>query len=126
MAKTEDCKSRRSDQTAGRSCANISALLLHPVDERAVRPSSRCLRHARRLDTVRAENVKHCLPLGAQIISNNETVASPPHRLGAHDRAAPFLSQRAQPIEAVPELRAQRVVGIILKALVLPEPIEVC
>jgi hypothetical protein len=46
----------------------------------------------------RTENVEHGL---ARLRSNNPQMimprASPPHRLGAHDRVAPFMSQRAQP-----------------------------
>src|SRR5262249_39169134 len=106
------------------SCAKISALILRRVDERAIRAQSRRLRHARRLDAVGAENVKDRFLLGDQIIRDNAPVASPPHRLGAHDRAAPFLSQPAQPVEAVPEGRRERVVGIIVKALILPERVE--
>jgi len=42
-------------------------------------------------------------------------MASPPHRLGAHDRVTPpFMSQRAQPSETAMERMAQRVVGLIV------------
>jgi hypothetical protein len=36
-------------------------------------------------------------------------MASPPHRLGAHDRVAPFMFQRAQPSETAMERMAQRI-----------------
>ena len=54
----------------------------------------------------------------ARLRSNNPQMimprASPPHRLGAHDRVAPFMSQRAQPSETAKERMAQRVVGLIV------------
>ena len=63
----------------------------------------------------RADNVEHGL---ARLRSNNPQMimpmASPPHRLGAHDRVAPFMSQRAQPSETAKERMAQRVVGLIV------------
>ena len=52
----------------------------------------------------RADNVEHGL---ARLRSNNPQMimpmASPPHRLGAHDRVTPFMSQRAQPSETAKE-----------------------
>src|SRR5262249_785346 len=39
--------------------------------------------------------------------------------------AAPFMSQRAQPREPAMERWGQRVVGIVVKALVLPERVHV-
>src|SRR5215813_2241522 len=59
----------------------------------------------------RADNVEHGL---ARLRSNNPQMASPPHRLGAPDRVAPFMFQRAQPSETAMERMAQRVVGLIV------------
>jgi len=58
----------------------------------------------------RADNVEHGL---ARLRSNNPQMimpmASPPHRLGAHDRVAPFMFQRAEPSETAMERMAQRI-----------------
>src|SRR5262249_36242571 len=94
------------------------------VDDRTIRADLSCLSHASRLDAIRTENVKYRLTRCQQIIRNDAAMASPPHRLGAHDRAAPFVSQGAQPDEARFEGRAQRIIGVIMKAFVLPERVE--
>src|SRR5262249_43492207 len=79
----------------------------------------------RRLDAILAENVEHGLASGDQIVRNDAPVTSPPYRFCAHDCAAPFMSQRAQPRESAMERLAQRVVGIVVEALVLPERVHV-
>src|SRR6516162_10662889 len=62
----------------------------------------------------RGDNVEHGL---ARLRSNNPQMimpmASPPHRLGAHDRVAPFMFQRAQPNETAMERMAQRIQPIL-------------
>src|SRR5262245_4939133 len=54
----------------------------------------------------------------SRLRSNNPQMimpmATPPHRIGADDRVAPFMSQRAQPSETAMERMAQRVVGSIV------------
>src|SRR5262249_42674878 len=95
------------------------------ISQRTVRPRFCCIGHPRRLDAILAENVEHGLAGGDQIVRNDAPVTSPPHRLRAHDRAAPFMPERAQPREPTMERWGQRVVGIVVKALVLPECIHV-
>src|SRR5262245_65027551 len=55
---------------------------------------------------------RQCGTRSRRLRSNNPQMimpmASPPHRLGAHDRVAPFMSQRAQPSETTVERMAQR------------------
>src|SRR5262249_41473296 len=79
----------------------------------------------RRLDAILAENVEHGLASGDQIIRDDAPVTSPPYRFRAHDRAGPFMSQRAQTRKSAMERLGQRVVGIVVKALVLPERVHV-
>src|SRR5262245_3878062 len=76
---------------------------------------------AGRLDAIPPQDVKHGLACREQIVGNDAAVTSPPHGLGAHDRAAPFMAQNAQPGEPGTEFPGQGVVGVIVKALILPE-----
>src|SRR5262249_3853392 len=101
--------------------SSLSPSLLPRIAQRAVSAPMRCIAHSRLLDAIRAENVEYGLPRREQIIRNDAAMASPPHCLGAHDRAAPFVSQGAQSDEARFEGRAQRIIGVIMKAFVLPE-----
>ena len=56
-----------------------------------------------------------------QIVRNDAPVTTPPDRLGAHDSAPLLPTEGAQPREAGMKLFSQAVVGIIVKALILPE-----
>jgi hypothetical protein len=51
-------------------------------------------------------------------------VASPPHGLGAHDRASLLSSKLTQPGKATLEGLGHGVIGIIMKALVNPERVH--
>src|SRR5262245_3295858 len=52
-------------------------------------------------------------------------MTSPPYRLGAHDGAAPLVSQFAQPGEATPKRLSERVIRVVMKALVFPERVDI-
>jgi hypothetical protein len=51
-------------------------------------------------------------------------VAPPPHCLRAHHGATPDCAQFAQPGEARTKTAAHRIVGVVVKALVLPEGVD--
>src|SRR5262249_4475939 len=99
----------------------VGRLTLRAIDQRTAGAPSRGLGNVGRLDVIRTKNVEDALPRDDQVIRDDPPVAPPPHCLRAHDRAPPFLSQGAQPGEAGLEGLAQRVIGIIVKALILPE-----
>src|SRR6266542_2687394 len=103
----------------------IFGLWLCPIHQRTISTGLSGFSHPRRLDAVGAENVEHALPCRDQVVCDDAPVAAPPHRLGAHDRATPFMSQCAQMREAASERWGQRIVGKVVKALVLPERIDV-
>jgi len=65
------------------------------------------------------------LPAGDKIIGDYAAVASPPHSFGTHDCAAPFTPLIDQQLEASMKLRRERIVGIVMKALVRPETIDI-
>ena len=58
-----------------------------------------------------------------QIVCNDTAVAPPPDRLGAHDGASLLLTERAKARETGMKGFGQAVVGIIMKALILPKRI---
>ncbi len=60
-----------------------------------------------------------------QIVRDDPAVTPPPHCLRAHYGTAPDAPQFVQSGEAGTETVAQRIVGIVVKALVLPEGIDV-
>jgi len=59
-----------------------------------------------------------------EIVGDDAAVASPPHRFRAHDGAAARVTQLAEFSKAFPKALGRGVVGIIAKALILPEGVE--
>src|SRR3569623_847847 len=124
------CKARARARS---SMIGLSLLLLAPdvrrrfsggIHHRVARPHAGAGRHFCRLDLPRTQDVKDLFALREQIIGDDAAVASPPHRFRAHDGAAPLFTDFQKPHEAFMESLAQRVVGVIVKALVLPEPVD--
>jgi len=64
-------------------------------------------------------------PGDEQVVRDDPAVAPPPHCLRAHYGAAPDAAQFAQPGEAGTKTGAHRIVGVVVKALVLPEGVDV-
>ena len=60
-----------------------------------------------------------------QIVCDDTAVAPPPDRLSAHDGAPRLLTQRAKARETGMKRFGQAVVGIVVKALILPKRIYV-
>ena len=58
-----------------------------------------------------------------QIVCDDTAVAPPPDRLGAHDGAPLLLTQRAKARETGMKRFGQAVVGVVVKALILPKRI---
>src|SRR4051812_37573676 len=58
-----------------------------------------------------------------QIVCDDTAVAPPPHPPTAHDGAPMLLTQRAKACETGMKRFSQAVVGIIVKALILPKRI---
>ena len=69
--------------------------------------------------------MKNGLPAGDKIISDYAAVASPPHGFRTHDYAAPFTPLIEQELEASMKLRRERIFGIVMKALVRPETVDI-
>src|SRR5437660_1590334 len=63
------------------------------------------------------------VPAREEIVGDDPAMAAPPHRLRAHDRAAPPASQLDEPGKARAERVACGVVGVIVEAAVLPQRI---
>jgi len=62
---------------------------------------------------------------GDQIISDNAPVASPPDRFRTHQRTATLAPQREEMLEPNLKLLRKRIVGVVMKALVRPESVDV-
>jgi hypothetical protein len=68
--------------------------------------------------------VKHHFVRGYQVVRDDATMALPPNRFGAHYCGGALVPEIAQPSEASTELLSHRIVGVIMKTLVLPKPIH--
>lgn len=68
--------------------------------------------------------MKHLLATNEQIVRDDPTMAPPPHRLRAHHGAALHAAEIAEPGEAGAKSAAQRIVGVVVKTLILPEGID--
>jgi hypothetical protein len=75
-------------------------------------------------DVIWPENVKDSLAGGDPIIWNDPPVTPPPLRLCAHDGAPLGMTEFTQFLQRGVKVLAHRVVGVIVKTLVLPERIR--
>jgi hypothetical protein len=82
------------------------------------------LSHFCALDPVSAHYVKHHFVRGYEVVCDDATMTLPPNRFGAHYCGGALVPEMAQPSEASTELLSHRIVGIIMKTLVLPKPIH--
>ncbi len=78
-------------------------------------------RHLRLVYVARPKDMKYGLSCGDQVVRDNSPMAAPPDRLGTHDGASPRPPAFAQGSQAGLEGFGHGVVGIVVKALVLPE-----
>jgi hypothetical protein len=65
-----------------------------------------------------AAAVKH------EVIGDDPSVAAPPYRFRAHDCRSPTCGKLEQPFKARAELVGQRIISIIVEALVVPEAVD--
>jgi hypothetical protein len=70
-------------------------------------------------------DVEHCLTRGNQVIGYNSPVAPPPHGFCAHHGATLALPEFLQPRQSAVKAFAHRVVRVVVKALILPERVDV-
>ena len=69
--------------------------------------------------------MKHLLATDDEVVRNDPTMAPPPHCLRTHHGAAPHAAQIAEPDEAGAKTAAHRIVGVVVKTLILLEGIDV-
>ena len=91
------------------------------IDQRFPRSGPGCVCRARWLNVARAQDMKHRLASGDQVVGNDAPVASPPYGFRAHDSATSRMPQVPQLGKTGAEGVCHGVVGIVVKALVLPE-----
>lgn len=74
-------------------------------------------------------SVAHQVPddpaAGHQGVGYQQPVTAPRHRLAAHQDDAAFAGQPRQPLQTVREVDGQRVVRVVLEALVLPPGVHI-
>ena len=68
--------------------------------------------------------VKDCLTGDQQIIRDYSSMTPPPHRLGAHYGAALLSTQPSKPSQTFVKGVSHGVVGVVMKALILPKRID--
>src|ERR1700692_2243707 len=72
-----------------------------------------------------SKHMKDGLACRQEIVTDDPPVAPPAHCLRAHDGATPVAREFAQVRETGAKALARRVVGIIMKALVLPVGVDI-
>jgi hypothetical protein len=102
----------------------LSGQCSHWVSNYSPLSDSRSGRQLRRHDLVSCQDMKNSLPAGEQIIRNYAPMASPPDRFRAHDSALSRMTEFSQLGKTTVKGVSHGVVGIIVKALVLPECID--
>ena len=93
------------------------------VGDGAVRPEQHASIQARVVDA-RGHDVPHRLVGRDQPVGHDAAVTAPPERLRAHDGDALLLTFFAQLGQPFTVRRMQRVIGIVVKALVVPEAVD--
>ena len=68
--------------------------------------------------------MKYEFAVGQQVVSDDTPMASPPYRLRTHDRTALVAAKLAKPGEPCTKLTTHCIVGVIVKALILPKRID--
>lgn len=114
----------RCDLPGGSSCWRKDFFPRGRIYKRPVRPHTRAGRKLRGVDLVEPHDVHHRSALRQQVVGNDTTMAAPPHRFSAHDRAAIVAAQRSQLIQSASECFSCRVIGIVSEGSDLPERIE--
>src|SRR5512141_792957 len=69
--------------------------------------------------------MKYAFACREQIVRNNSAMASPPHRLGTHDRARRAMTELAQCRKTGAEALAHGVVRVVMETLILPESVDI-
>ena len=95
------------------------------IGQRPIRLRRGSLRQARWDDGVPPENMKHPRVGNQQVARDDPAMAPPPHRLRTRHSAASNAAQFAKPGEAGAKTSAHRIVGVVVKALVLPESVDI-
>ena len=91
------------------------------IGQRSIPAPAGTARSLGRRDAAVGEDVKDALAAGEKIVGDDPTMAAPPYRLRAHDRAAPAAAQFGEPGETRSERAAFGIVGVIVEAAVLPQ-----
>src|SRR3984885_13814684 len=97
---------------------------LRRIGYRIFRPRPSCHRQARYCDLARRKNMKHLITTDDKIIRDYPAMTPPPHCLRAHHGTAPQAAQIAKPREARAKTAAHRIIGVVVKTLILPEGID--
>ena len=100
------------------------SLKISRIGQGSARPRPCSVRYMRRLNAVVTENMEHRLAIEDQIIRYDPTMAPPPYRLCAHNRAPRSVTKIAKRIQSKMKALAQGIIGIVMKALVLPKGIH--
>ena len=95
------------------------------IDDRPARLNDSAGSKASGLQAALPHDMENSLPPGDKIISDYTAVASPPRGFRTHDCAAPFTPLIEQEPEASTKLHRERIVGIVMKALVRPEIVDI-
>jgi hypothetical protein len=101
----------------------LPGVLLRGIAQRALGDDARTGRERRR-DLTRSHDVLDTRPTRQQVIGDDPAMTTPPHRLGAHDRAPIIARERAQRVQTGAELLCFRVVGVIPERQDAPVRVE--
>src|SRR5262245_19153972 len=71
----------------------------------------------------RTANMQHGIARGDQIVGDNSPMTPPQQGFGAHDGAAAFVAEPAQLRKARTKRLRHRVIGKIMKAVMMPEAV---
>ncbi len=74
---------------------------------------------------VMSHQVQNGFTVYQQVVGNDAPVTAPPDGLGTHDGTSVFPTQCDQFAKAIMERVGKRVIGKIVKALVLPETVDI-
>ena len=88
-------------------------------------PPCRC-GHTRWLSPPWPDNMENRFTLSQEVVCDNSSMTSPPYGLSAHNGTALRVTEIKELREAVAKTFTHRVVGIVVKAVVLPKRIDAC
>lgn len=109
----------------------VGCLRFHPlrnrgwrIDKRPVIPCPHAVGEFRGFDFIAVHQMKNGLAAADEIVGDDPPVTAPPQRFRAHDGTSSLPAQGHEHVQTAEKLRRERIIGVVVKALVIQYPLS--